>query len=116
MPTDPRPYAGPERRRRRVYVTQNREYHCRDEICIAVRDLQTGQFIDGHRAIGKTATAAVAMQGSLIASISSPATASPGVRMQFSEHPDDPDDVLTSELIAIARPLRAVVEQYERLR
>jgi hypothetical protein len=36
----------------RVYVTHNTEYHMRGNICIAVRDRKTGQFVDGHSAIG----------------------------------------------------------------
>ncbi len=40
-------YAGPDRRRHRVYVTKNTEYHFRDGFCVAVRDRRTGDFLQG---------------------------------------------------------------------
>ena len=35
-------YRGTERRRHRVYMTRNTEYHFRDGVCVAVRDRRTG--------------------------------------------------------------------------
>ena len=46
-------YRGPERRRHRVLVTANSEYHCRDDICVAVRDRRTDRFVGDHPALGK---------------------------------------------------------------
>ena len=34
----PESFSGPDRRRHRVYVTKNTEYHFRDGFCVAVRD------------------------------------------------------------------------------
>ena len=46
-PETPEPgYRGPERRRHRVFVTRNTEYHFRDGFCIAVRDRRTGQLAE----------------------------------------------------------------------
>lgn len=44
-------YHGIERRRHRVYVTRNTEYHMRDDVCVAVRDRATGRFRDAHLAV-----------------------------------------------------------------
>lgn len=44
-------YTGKERRRHRVYVTRNTEYHFRDGYCVAVRDRNTGEFLQGHLAL-----------------------------------------------------------------
>jgi len=44
-------YGGPDRRRHRVYVTKNTEYHFKDGFCIAVRDRRTGDFLQGHLAL-----------------------------------------------------------------
>lgn len=41
-------YEGRERRRNRVYVTRNTEYHLRDDVCVAVRDRGSGAFRDAH--------------------------------------------------------------------
>jgi hypothetical protein len=45
------PYGGKERRRHRIYVTKNTEYHFRDGFCVAVRDRRTGDFLQGHLAL-----------------------------------------------------------------
>ena len=34
-------YSGPDRRKRRMYVTHNTEYHLHDGVCVAVRDKHT---------------------------------------------------------------------------
>src|SRR3974390_2356802 len=47
-------YRGTERRRHRVYMTRNTEYHFRDGVCIAVRDRRTGDFLHGHLALCRT--------------------------------------------------------------
>ena len=44
-------YRGSERRRHRVYMTRNTEYHFRDGFCVAVRDRRTGDFLHGHLAL-----------------------------------------------------------------
>jgi len=44
-------FHGPERRRHRVYVTRNTEYHFRDGFCVAVRDRRTGSFLRSHLAL-----------------------------------------------------------------
>jgi hypothetical protein len=41
-------YQGNERRRHRVYVTRNTEYHMRDGVCVAVRDRRTSSFREAH--------------------------------------------------------------------
>ena len=106
-------YSGPDRRRRRVYVTQNHEYHCKDGVCLAVRDRISGAFLKTHRAIGKRASAAVTLANGGISSIAMPEEARPGERMHFVSGPEDPKDVLTSPLRSIERPARELVEQYD---
>jgi hypothetical protein len=44
-------YLGEERRRHRVYMTRNTEYHFRDGFCVAVRDRRTGEWLPGHLAL-----------------------------------------------------------------
>jgi hypothetical protein len=105
-------YAGPERRRRRVYVTQNHEYHCLDGVCIAVRDVETEAFLPKHTAVGKTVSSALRLGANGIESISPPDEAHPGERIHFANGIDDPRDVLTSPLRTIERPTREVIAQY----
>jgi hypothetical protein len=106
-------YSGPERRRRRVYVTRNHEYHCLDGICIAVRDVKNGAFLRTHSAVGKTVSSGVRLGPHGIQSISRPEDACPGERIHFVEGGlEDPQGVLTSPLRAMERPDLSVVAQY----
>jgi hypothetical protein len=108
-------YSGPDRRRRRVYVTRNHEYHCKDGVCVAVRDVRTLEFLPEHRAIGRMASAAVCLRAGGLESIAPPEDATPGQRMQFAYDSDDRFDILTSSLEAIERPERDIVASYEPL-
>ena len=45
-------YLGPERRRHRAYVTRNTEYHFRDDVCVAVRDVKSRKWLVSHLAVG----------------------------------------------------------------
>lgn len=114
MDTTKPEYQGPDRRRRRVYVTQNHEYHCKDGICVAVRDTRTGVFVPKHPAVGKTVTSALVFKGGGIESIAPPEAATPGQRIHFAEDAEDRRDVLTSALKAVERPPREIVAQYDR--
>ncbi len=101
-------YRGPERRRHRMYVTRNTEYHFRDSLCVGVRDLHTGQWLGSHLAIGRRLTGAVRLMenGTPI-----PVESAPGVgeSLYFGE---DGRDLITSLLRAVERPPEVAVEQY----
>ena len=108
MPQQHADYAGPERRRRKVYLTRNTEYHFIDDVCVAVR----------HRGSGQWRMAHVALQRSLSGSV------------RFSEHgevqpksgqPSVGDalffasngaDVITSTLTEVSRPLPQTIATY----
>ena len=42
-----------ERRKHRLFVTQNTEYHLREETCVGVRDLWSGRWREDHPAVGR---------------------------------------------------------------
>lgn len=102
-------YGGVERRRHKVYVTHNTEYHTRDGVCVAVRDRRTGQWDARHRALGHM------MSGSL----HTPRTATdppfrnvpePGDQVVFDN--GQKHHVITSELERVTRPPRELVAHY----
>ena len=115
---DPRGYAGPERRRNRVLVTCNSEYHCRDGSCVAVRDRRTGQFVADHQAIGKRMTGGMRITpDGGIAGVSRPEALLEGEQLCFSSCNGDLDhDVITSPLVSVERPPRDVANRYDHLR
>ena len=56
-------YAGPERRRHRIIVTKNTEYHLREGRVVAVRQAQSGEWVQNHSAIGAKVVGSFASTG-----------------------------------------------------
>jgi hypothetical protein len=105
-------YTGPNRRRHQVFVTNNSEYHCRDGLCLAVRDLHTGMFRRRHEAIGKKITSAVRFnEDGGIASISEPGQTHVGEQLCFASERVD-HELITSVVRSIERPPKEIVSQY----
>jgi hypothetical protein len=94
-------------------VTHNHEYHCKDGVCVAVRDTRTGEFLPSHRALGKTlaGTVVLSREGG-VESVAPPEEAAPGQRAHFAIDADDRGDILTSTLKSVERPPRDVVARY----
>jgi hypothetical protein len=107
-------YSGPDRRRHRVFVTKNSEYHCRDNVCVAVRSVRTGAFDRNHVALGRWLSGAIKFtKDGSISGMSDASDARRGEQLCFaSGSMDDTNDVLTSPLEAIARPPKDVVSLY----
>jgi hypothetical protein len=107
-------YSGPERRRNHVYLTENSEYHCQDQVCVAVRDRKTGQFLRNHGAIGLRMTGGIRFndEGG-IASLSTAEERLPAVgeSLLFSDGKMEAE-IKTSALRAIRRPSVATLEHY----
>ena len=110
-----RAYAGIERRRHAVVVTCNSEYHCRDGRCLAVRDRRTGQCWPRHRAVGLVLAAGIRCNGDGgVEEVSPPDDLCVGERIRFVSAEDGvEDEVVTSPLVAIHRPVRHVVARYD---
>src|ERR1700684_4250182 len=101
-------FQGPERRRHRVYVTRNTEYHFRDGFCVAVRDRRTGEFLHGHLALRRRVPGG--LQFSRDEAIS-PKAAEPraGESLYFAS---EGRDLVTSALESVERPAPEVVGAY----
>lgn len=101
-------YSGPERRRHRVYVTRNTEYHVRDRTCVAVRDRRTGDFMRGHLALERRIEGGLRFfrNGSIAPNVGEPR---PGESLYFAR---DGRDLVTSPLESIERPEKDVVVAY----
>jgi hypothetical protein len=101
-------YRGSERRRHRVYMTRNTEYHFRDGFCVAVRDRRTGDFLHGHLALQRRVHGGLKFfpDGSIAPNGGEPRA---GESLYFAT---DGRDLVTSALEAVVRPPREVVEAY----
>ncbi len=102
------PYQGPERRRRRVYVTRNTEYHFLDELCIAEKSRLTDKWRLGNAALRHALSGCVrfAADGEVQPNARAPAV---GDALFFA---DPGCDIITSALVAIERPAREIVATY----
>ena len=101
-------YAGPDRRRHRVYVTKNTEYHFRDGFCVAVRNRRTGEFLPGHLALHRRIQGGLKFfeNGGIAPNAGEPMA---GESLYFA---DDGRDLVTSPLEGVERPQREVVNGY----
>lgn len=101
-------YGGPERRRHRVYVTKNTEYHFRDGFCIAVRDRRSGDFLHGHLALRRRVHGGLKffLNGAIQPN---PGEPNPGEALYFAT---DGRDLVTSPLERVERPTKAIVAAY----
>jgi hypothetical protein len=103
-----REYGGLERRRRRVYVTRNTEYHVEDGTCIAVRNRKTHEFVDGHLALERRLEGSLKFfaNGSIAPNAGEP---QPGESIFFAS---EGRDLVTSPLETVARPDKETVQAY----
>ena len=104
----PGSYRGPERRRHRVYVTRNTEYHFRDGFCVAVRDRRTGEFLHGHLALKRRFAGGLKFfaNGGIAPNCGEPR---PGESLYFSQ---EGHDLVTSPLERVERPSRELTAAY----
>ncbi len=106
-------FSGPERRHHLVFRTRNTEYHLRDDICVAVRDPRTNQFIPGHPALGRKLSGALRFgpSGEVTKFVLSGEAPDVGDVLFFSEGKLE-TELHTSPLSEIRRPSKEAVAHY----
>jgi hypothetical protein len=106
-------YEGDERRKHRVYVTRNTEYHMRDGVCVAVRDRRSRAFRAAHIALNLRMEGGVRVypNGALIPNVAMPLA---GDAMFFTRLDDDGDlrQIVTSKIERVDRPAKTIVALY----
>ena len=101
-------YVGRERRIHKVFVTRNTEYHVRSQMCVGVRDLRTGEWLQGHLALRSRVSGGLTFlqKGGVRASEGLPSV---GESLFFVANGRD---LVTSPVMRIERPERRIVDQY----
>lgn len=106
-------YQGKERRRHRVYVTRNTEYHLRDNVCVAVRDRRSRAFRPAHVALNLKIEGGVKIfaNGAMIPNIARPDV---GDAIFFNHVSSDGQEkqIVTSRIERIDRPSKRDVMLY----
>ncbi|HVY49609.1 MAG TPA: hypothetical protein VHB21_27135 [Minicystis sp.] len=109
-------YQGTERRRHRVYVTRNTEYHTRDGICVAVRDRKSNAFRTAHIALALKVEGGVKIypNGACVPNVQSPGE---GDAIFFTHVTSDGEErqIVTSRLEKVDRPPKRDVLRYPPL-
>lgn len=102
-------YAGRDRRIHKVFVTRNTEYHVRRNLCVAVRDRRSGDWLPAHLAFQRLVSGGLRFHrnGGIMPNEGVPAV---GESLFFCA---DGQDLVTSPVIAIERPEREVVASYD---
>lgn len=103
-----------ERRRHRMFITRNTEYHLRDEVCVAVRDRRTGQFVRGHVVKGLRMEGGVRLfaNGSVIPRIERPGVGDALCFLTTTPEGEIDRQIVTSRIQAVERPPKDVVLKY----
>ena len=101
-------YTGPERRKNRVFVTKNTEYHFRGDRCVAVRDRRSSKWLPSHLAIGRRLSGGVHFHknGAAVPVCDAPSV---GEALYFA---DDGRELITSAVCGLERPNREVIRGY----
>ena len=91
-----------------MFVTRNTEYHFRDAVCVAVRDLRSGTWLPSHLALHRRVTGRVRFHPNGVAI---PDRGEPGVgeALYFGA---DGRELVTSLLTAVQRPQKGLVDSY----
>ncbi|MGD8858531.1 MAG: hypothetical protein PVI30_00865 [Myxococcales bacterium] len=102
------PYTGPERRIHKVYVTRNTEYHVRKGTCVAVRDRESGSWVDAHFALRLPVAGSIKFYetGAIAAA---PGLPQIGESMYFEARGRD---LVTSSIVSVERPRPETVAEY----
>ena len=101
-------YQGRERRKHKVFLTRNTEYHFKGSMCVAVRDRRTGEWLPGHLALRRQLFGSIRffMNGALLPSPGEPKI---GEALFFGE---GGRDLITSPLESVERPPKELVSEY----
>lgn len=102
-------YEGPERRIHKVFVTRNSEYHVRREVCVGVRDRETGAWLRQHFAVARPVIGSIRFfeSGAMRAA---PGLPDVGESMYFE---DLGRDLVTSAVLSVERPAADVIAEYD---
>jgi len=108
-------FQGQDRRRHKVFITRNTEYHVKDDVCVAVRDVRTKRWQVAHIALSRKVEGAVRIfsNGAVVPNLKEPVT---GDAIYFSDTGPSGDErqIVTSRIVSIGRPPKSDVAQYGR--
>jgi len=101
-----------EKRRHKLYVTKNTEYHVKDNVCVGIRNRATGDWIMVSRAIGAVLIGGLHQAGEHEVNFSSYPWLEKGDCLLFIT--DGGHDIVTTRVEQVDRPSRQSIRYYRR--
>lgn len=101
-------FKGKDRRVHKVFVTRNTEYHVRRDVCVAVKDRRSGEFLRSHLALKNRVHGGIRFNrtGGVV-----PNPGVPRIGESLFFHAAG-RDLVTSPVLSVDRPERDVVCRY----
>lgn len=101
-------FHGKERRIHKVFVTRNTEYHVRRDLCVAVKDRRSGEWLRAHLALKNRVHGGIrfSRSGGIM-----PNPGHPKVGESLFFHAAG-RDLVTSPVLNVERPVRDTVRRY----
>lgn len=99
---------GVDRRIHKVFVTRNTEYHVRRDVCVAVKDRRSGEWLRAHLALRQKVHGGIRFtrSGGITANTGTPDV---GESLFFAA---EGRDLVTSPVLNVERPEREIVKRY----
>ncbi len=98
-----------DRRFNKMFVTRNTEYYLRGQLCLAVKDRRTSEWLSSHLAVGRRLSGGVRILPNGEA-IPVPEAPDVGEALYFA---DGGRELITSVLCAVERAPRDLVRSFE---
>jgi hypothetical protein len=102
-------FARPERRRHRLFITRNTEYHVRDGYVVAVRPRGSTEWLLSHSALGMSIQGGVRGESP----VPQPGDPGPGERLYLTS--PNGKSLITSTIVSVERPPKVDVANYPSL-
>jgi hypothetical protein len=101
-------FKGKDRRIHKVFVTRNTEYHVRRDLCVAVKDRRSGEWLGAHLALRNRVHGGIRFnrKGGV-----HPNPGTPRIGESLFFHAAG-RDLVTSPVLSVERPARDVVVRY----
>jgi len=101
-------FKGKDRRVHKVFVTRNTEYHVRRDLCVAVKDRRSGEWLRSHLALRNKVHGGIrfSRHGGIM-----PNPGNPRVGESLFFHAAG-RDLVTSPILSVERPRRGTVRRY----
>jgi hypothetical protein len=97
-----------ERRRHRMFVTGNTEYHVKDDICVGIRKIGDGTWITKAKALKARLVGGINSISEIL--YASPSFPTVGQSLLFIN--DEGEDIVTTKVTHIVRPPMEAVRYY----